>query len=157
MTIRRAAVEDANLLATLNESVQRLHGQGRPDLFRMPGHDEELTIWYRDTIEQVDNHVFIAEAAGVAVGFMVARILHRPQNAFALAQKSLFVDQLCVVDGQQGKGFGSRLMEAAYALAQEEGIQRVMLDVWSFNGKALEFYEKQGFGIYNLRLEKFID
>lgn len=157
MTIRRATTEDAALLAQLSETVQRLHVSAQPDIFKPLSDLEELTVFYRETLEKQDNHVFIAQSAGEAVGCVVAKIVRRPENPFTYALDSVVIENFCVVETQQGRGHGSRLLDAIYELMREQNIQRVAVDVWDFNGQAREFYEKRGFVPFMHRLEKDLD
>lgn len=46
----------------------------------------------------------------------------------------------------QGKGVGRKLIEKAVEIAQEKGIENVILNVNRFN-KAVSFYQKLGFKI----------
>jgi ribosomal protein S18 acetylase RimI-like enzyme len=43
-------------------------------------------------------------------------------------------------------------MSAALAAAKNKGIERVELDVWSFNLEAKHFYAKHGFKIFNEKM-----
>lgn len=47
--------------------------------------------------------------------------------------------------GARGSGAGERLVEAVKARAQEQGHERVYLDVSPENGRAVRFYLKHGF------------
>ncbi len=157
MTIRRATTADGALLASLSKTVQRLHAEARPDKFKPHGDSETLTLCYQGMIDSPETHVFIAETDNHAVGYVIAKVMRRPENPFTHALESVFVDQFCVVDGEQSKGYGSQLMEAVYEVARAENIQEIQLDVWNFNVHALEFYQKRGFVLYNQRLEMRLD
>ena len=157
MTIRRATSADAALLASLNETVLRLHAQARPDIFKAHSDSEALTVCYQGMIDSPETHIFIAETASRAVGYIIAKVMRRPENPFTHALETVFVDQFCVVDDEQGKGYGSQLMEAVYEVARAENIREIRLDVWNFNAHALDFYQKRGFVLYNQRLEMRLD
>ncbi len=153
MTIRRATSADAALLAKLCETVQRLHYAARPDVFKPYSGDDALAACFRVMLESSENHIFIAEASDKAVGYVLAKVTHRPDNPFTYAFDCVFIDQFCVIDGEQGKGYGSRLLDAVCELARAENIRDIQLGVWNFNEQAVEFYQKRGFSYYHQRLE----
>lgn len=153
MQLRRATLDDAQLLASLNQSIQRMHADARPDVFKPAQLNEALVGWYRELLSQLENHVFIAEIDGEPVGCLYAKIVRRPENPFAYAMDFMLVDQLSVIPEYQGRGYGKRLLQAAFDLARTENLHRVILDVWAFNDHAIEFYKQQGFRVYLERME----
>jgi ribosomal protein S18 acetylase RimI-like enzyme len=48
-----------------------------------------------------------------------------------------------------GKGVGKALMEACIDLARQKGKEWIWLGVWEHNHRAIAFYEKMGFGIFD--------
>ena len=60
--------------------------------------------------------------------------------------KWLYVSKLWVSDVARGKGFGTRLLEAAEDLARERGCTDVSLDTFEF--QARPFYEKLGYKLF---------
>src|SRR5215216_5554008 len=64
VNIRRAAVGDEVLLASLNRFVQQLHLEHRPDHFRTT-QSTELAAWYRSRLEQPSTRAWIAEKDGL--------------------------------------------------------------------------------------------
>src|SRR5262245_50668499 len=55
----------------------------------------------------------------------------------------LFVNALWVADGFRGKGYGSKVMQAAEKEARRRGVKNVYLDSFSF--QAPGFYKKLGY------------
>lgn len=157
INIRRATVDDAVLLAKLNETVQALHAKVRPEIFQAASQIDLLIPAYRERIEEDGSYVFIAENTHEAVGYAIAKIVRRPQDAITKARSSVFVEEFCVAENYQNYGYGSALMAAVFELARTENIKRVTLDVWDFNVEALEFYEKRGFAPFMHRLETYLD
>jgi ribosomal protein S18 acetylase RimI-like enzyme len=153
MEVRRATLDDAHLLAELNTTVQQLHAQARPEIFKPPVARVELIMWFETLLSELGTYMFIGEMSGEAIGYMVAKILHRLENPFTYAMDFLLIDQISIRIEYQGKGYGKRLLQAAYDLARTENIKRIILDVWNFNIGAVEFYKRQGFQIFNERME----
>ena len=59
--------------------------------------------------------------------------------------KTLYIDDLCVDEGQRGNGVGKVIYDAVVRLAKEQGCYNVTLNVWCCNESAMTFYEKCGF------------
>ena len=58
--------------------------------------------------------------------------------------KTLYIDDLCVDEGQRGNGVGIVIYDAVVRLAKEQGCYNVTLNVWCCNESAMTFYEKCG-------------
>jgi ribosomal protein S18 acetylase RimI-like enzyme len=156
MEIRRASLFDARLLAGLNMTVQQLHAENRPEIFKPPLVSDELVNWYEEMLSQTENHVFIGEVNGEAVGYLCAKVVHRPENPFTYALHVIYVEEISVNEEYQGRGCGKQLMQAAYELAQVENIRRIMLNVWNFNSQAISFYKSLGFQVCHERMEQIL-
>lgn len=57
------------------------------------------------------------------------------------------LDSLAVKEKYQGCGVGTALFESAKEWAKSKGMDRIELNVYSFNRRAIEFYEKNGFRV----------
>ncbi len=80
----------------------------------------------------------LAEGGAVVVGLDAAG---RPAGFVTLDPATGYLDQLCVAPSQRGSGLAAALLDAAKRLAP--GV--VELDVNEDNGRALRFYEREGF------------
>jgi ribosomal protein S18 acetylase RimI-like enzyme len=156
MLIRRASVDDAPLLARLNTTVQQLHAEARPDIFKPPVANDELIGWFETALNDSDVRIFVGELDNETIGYMVVEIIRRPENPFTFARDFLLIDQISVNPEHQGKGFGKKLLEEAYRFTHAENLKRITLGVWNFNTHAVEFYKSQGFSVFDTRLEKHI-
>ena len=85
-TLRNAVVGDEELLAKLNAFGQAVHLERRPDEFKTTT-APEMAGWFRSLLEQPTVRVWIAEEAGVPVGYIVALIHRRAENPFRPARQ----------------------------------------------------------------------
>jgi ribosomal protein S18 acetylase RimI-like enzyme len=157
MRIRQATTTDAALLAALNHTVQQLHHERRPELFKPPQITDDIIHFYEDALSQPDDFVFICYLDEQAVGYIYLKIIRSPENPFTYARDYLLIDQISVNADQQGKGCGRALMQAAYDFARQKNIRRITLGVLDFNADAIDFYHKQGFRVYHQRMELLLD
>ena len=118
MIIRFAEEKDIEQINKLLVQVNSIHHRGRPDLFKSGKKkytDEELRIFQQHR----DSHILTDI-------------------------KTLYIDDLCVDEGQRGNGVGKVIYDAVVRLAKEQGCYNVTLNVWCCNEPAMAFYEKCG-------------
>ncbi len=154
MDIRRAVSQDSLLLSSLCVDVQRLHAENHPDLFKMPQSDDFAVPFFDEILAGPYNVVFLAEENGQAVGYVLCKMMERPETVFTFATRYVLVDQISVRPAAQGQGVGKALMERVVALGRELNIPRIQLDSWGFNIEAHAFFEKVGFEKFNHRFWK---
>ncbi len=150
-------MNDAELLARLNEPVQQLHYEARPDYYKPPALTPELIADFRNRLVDEQNHILIGEVEGEPIGYVVTQVMERGENPYAYATHYLLVDQLSVNPNQQRKHYGEALMQAAFDLAKSLDIQSVRLGVWAFNTGAIAFYGRQGFIIRDIHMETHLE
>ncbi|EMA62587.1 GNAT family N-acetyltransferase [Halorubrum lipolyticum] len=69
----------------------------------------------------------------------------------------LVVGDIYVAEAYRGTGIAGRLMERAEVDAREQGCGQLRLDVDADNGRAMAFYEKQGFEPYRKQLTREVE
>lgn len=152
--VRRAEARDIPALMKLLEQVNRVHHEGRPDLFKLATKytaDELSAI-----LESDSTPVFVCEDGGRVLGHGFCA-LQRPGNTQLLNDLlTLYIDDICVDDAARGKGVGRALYEHILAFAREKGCYNVTLNVWSCNPGAMRFYEKLGLAPYKVGMEKIL-
>ena len=153
MNIRQATIDDAKIIAELNTHVHQVHVDALPDIFKPPAVDDEMVALNIDRMRNEDSVTYIAEDEGQAIGYIYALVLHRPENPFSYERHTILVDAMSVNSDYYGTGVADMLMQSVKDFASEQGVKRIILDVWAFNGRAKRFYEKQGFTTYNYKMQ----
>lgn len=82
---------------------------------------------------------YVLKENGKPLGFIGIELFSSKTN-------DLKIQKIYVLPDAQGKGVGKKLIEKAIEIAQEKGIEQVILNVNRFN-KAVSFYQKIGFKI----------
>lgn len=94
------------------------------------------------------NTFLLAKIENVPVGY--ARLFEGPELPGELAGKSAIeVARIYAEKDAIGKGIGKTLMQACIDLGREKGIDWIWLGVWEHNHRAISFYEKMGFAIFD--------
>ncbi len=140
--IRPAESRDLEAVNTLLRQVLAVHHAARPDLFRPVGKkytDEELLAIF----ENPDTPVFVYDSEGVVLGYAFCALQYQDGGAL-MPIKTLYLDDLCVLESARGLHIGTALFEYVKAFAKEKGCHNITLHVWEGNPGAKAFYEAQG-------------
>ena len=153
--VRRAENRDIPVIMELLKQVDRVHHEGRPDLFKLATKydEEELgailvddntpVFVYEDDIGQVLGHGFC--------------IMQRPENTRLLTDiLTLYIDDICVDEKARGRQVGRAIYEHILEYARKCGCYNVTLNVWNCNPGAMKFYEKLGLVPYKVGMEMLL-
>ena len=151
MKIRKAIATDSSLLSSLCVDVQFLHAQNHTDIFKMPQSEDFAISFFDEMLIDPATRILIAEENGKAHGYVLCKLIERPETPFTFAMRYLLIDQISVRPAEQGKGIGAALLNQAEILAKELKVSRIQLDSWGFNTDAHGFFEKMGFEKFNYR------
>ena len=100
---------------------------------------------YADYLAEPSTRAWIAESApgGAPVGYL---LLTKPDLPLSdLMPEDVELKRIYLFSRFSGSGLGKRLMEQAIVGARELGAGRLLLGVHRENGRALRFYERNGF------------
>jgi ribosomal protein S18 acetylase RimI-like enzyme len=154
-TVRFAKKEDIPTLMSLLRQVNKVHHDGRPDLFELTTKytEEELA----EILNQEQTPVFVCEdTQGKILGHGFC-VLQQPENTRLLRDhRTLYIDDICVDEAARGKQVGKALYEYILGYAREIGCYNVTLNVWTCNPGAVKFYEKLGLLPYKIGMEKIL-
>ncbi|MBR2281437.1 MAG: GNAT family N-acetyltransferase [Spirochaetales bacterium] len=155
LTVRRAIQCDVPSIIELLKQVNKVHYDGRPDLFRLATKytEEELS----GIIENDRSPVFVCvDGDGVVLGHGFC-VFQRPENTNLLQDiLTLYIDDICVDQASRGRHVGSAIYEHIIEFARQSGCYNVTLNVWSCNPGAMRFYEKLGLIPYKVGMEKIL-
>ena len=153
--VRFAEEKDIPAIMELLRQVNRVHYEGRPDLFRLSTKytEEELQAILQDP----ETPVFVCEdQEGRILGHGFC-MLQRPENTRLLTDiLTLYIDDICVDEKARGQHVGKAVYEHILAYARERGCYNVTLNVWNCNPGAMKFYEKLGLVPYKVGMETIL-
>ncbi len=154
-TVRRAEERDIPAIMELLRQVNRVHYEGRPDLFKPATKytEEEL----RTILGGAQTPVFVcADGDGRVLGHGFC-VLQRPENTRLLHDRlTLYIDDICVDEAARGRHVGKAIYEHIVAFARQCGCYNITLNVWSCNPGARRFYENLGLVPYKTCMEMLL-
>ena len=155
LCIRRAAENDIAGLQHLLEQVNRVHHEGRPDLFKLTTKYSEEDL--KALLQQEHFPVFVAlDESGTIVGHAFCQIIEHRGERLLEDIKTLYIDDICVDASARRKSVGKRLYAAVLAYAREIGCYNVTLNVWECNPGAYAFYRSCGMDIQKYGMETIL-
>ena len=150
--IELATAKDRAEVNRLARQIHQLHVDWRPDIYRMP---EELFPEERFAELIGTRQMYVGKLNGIVVGYAILKI--REYNWPAVVYRRVMVlDQLCVEETLRGHGLGTAMMEDIRALAKAFGCTDMQLGVYPQNDAAVSFYQKCGFMIQNINMQRKI-
>ena len=152
MRIRLAESRDIPVLLKLLRQILYVHHVGRPDLFRAAGEKyraEELEAILCDA----SRPIFVAVENDAVVGYAFCVFQQHVNNNILTDIKTLYIDDLCVLENCRGKHIGSAIYQKILEYAKYRGCYNVTLNVWACNPGALKFYEKCGMQVQKMGME----
>ena len=103
--------------------------------------------------ENPDSEFHFALSASQVIGYLKVNT----GNAQTELQKehALEIERIYVLKAFYGKGAGQLLYQKALSIAQQRKVDFIWLGVWEKNQRAMRFYEKNGFVVFDKHLFKF--
>ena len=143
---------DLEAVNTLAKQVHDLHVSWRPDIY------ESVEEQYPEArfAEAVQNRqLYVAKLAGEVAGFVLLKTCNYDWPG-VVKRKVMMVDEFGVHEFCRGHGIGKAMMEDVHALARAYGCTDLQLRVYPQNDEAVAFYQKCGFQIQNIGMQKKI-
>ena len=148
--IELATIKDRSEIERLAKQIHQQHIDWRPDIYRMP---EELFPEERFLELIGRRELYVAKLEGTVAGFAMTAI--RTVDSPELQKRKIFlIQQIAVDEALQNHGIGTRMMEELRILAKAYGCSDMMLSVYPQNDAAVSFYQKCGFMIQNINMQR---
>ncbi len=153
ITIRKATQEDVPTIQRLNHELFLSDNQWNHDLGCDWPFSEEGEKYFRDCVEQERFLSVVAEIDDKVVGYLNGSI--KNPNAVYLGKRAE-IDNIYVDEAVRKGGVGTALVNEFKKWAKDHGVDRLMVEAFSENEKAIEFYKNHGFEPYATRLSQKI-
>lgn len=98
-------------------------------------------------LNRVDSHFYLAYSNEKVVGYL--KINLGDAQTETINNNALEVHRIYVIKSFHGKNIGQLLLDKAKTIAQSTGVEFIWLGVWEKNYRALQFYTKNGFVVFD--------
>ena len=148
--VRPALTEELPRVNEMRAQVNRLHCEGRPDIFR-PGFCDALQACVHEASDR--GGLLVALLDGEIAGYAMIGYVDRPETPYNLARRFLHVEEFGVDEHCRRRGVATALVDYMKRDSRTQRVDRIELDVWEFNESARRFYEAAGFQVFRRFLE----
>lgn len=145
-----ATLNDREVVNTMAREVHAMHVQWRPDIYEMV---EELYPQERFLEAIRSRSLYVAKIDGISVGYVSLKIRDYDWPG-VVKRKVMVIDEICVEETARGQGIGKAIMEDVHALAKAFRCTDLQLGVYPQNDPAVGFYQKCGFTIRSIDMQK---
>lgn len=101
----------------------------------------------RGELKNPDSHFYLIRLDGKAVAYLKVNLAAAQTNL--MDPKSLEIERIYVLKELQGRQIGQMLLDKALEVARENELEYIWLGVWQKNHRAIRFYERHGFRIFD--------
>lgn len=145
IAVRLATLDDADAIARQTASVQQLHTDALPDVFKPPSVDLFPRSKLAALLQDANAIVAVAESDGRVVGHIYGAVIRRTESEFNPPLSYIYIYQIGVADDVRRQGVGTALVGFMKDQARALGLTAMQVDHWAFNRRASNFFEKCGF------------
>jgi diamine N-acetyltransferase len=145
IAVRLATLDDADVIERQTASVQQLHNEALPSIFKPPSADLFPPRKLAALIQDPNCIVAVAEIGGKVVGHIYGEVVNRAENEFSPSEFYFYIYQIGVDDDARRQGAGTALITFIQDRARALGLTALQVDHWAFNARARDFFEACGF------------
>jgi ribosomal protein S18 acetylase RimI-like enzyme len=147
--IRKATVSDL-------ETIQKISIQTFIETFAAVNTPENIADYIKNSLnsaqlttelKNLNSQFYIAYSNDEVVGYL--KINFGDSQTESINENTLEVQRIYVLQNFHGKNIGQLLLEEVKKIAQTIGVDYIWLGVWEENHKALRFYTKNGFVVFD--------
>ncbi len=145
LTIREAAQADMPRVCVLNDVVQNLHADHRPDIYRWPAEPEGRLAILNKARTEPAWRLWVADAGDNLQGYVATELMEKAETALRKLHKEGHIHHISVDPAFQRMGVGRALAKHAIAALKKQGADRITVGYWAFNKPSEALFRSQGF------------
>lgn len=153
MTIRPATKKDIEPIRVLNTKIfEEINTRCNPDIVPQFAQTQAGEKYFIDAFNRADGCFFVAENHEGLIGYVSGGA-----KPFTYRKSRYFeIDNLGVTPEYQNQGIGKQLLNTIASWAKDHGYQKIYIESYFKNTKAIAFYKKHGYQEIEISLEKEI-
>jgi ribosomal protein S18 acetylase RimI-like enzyme len=143
--IRTATSADASTILPIFLEMLRTHAETIPSGFKSSPDPSSVCPWLSGILADQRAVAFVAIEQGNVVGYLLALEIRKDESPIRPTRHYLSLEHVAVHPEYRRRGIASALVSTLFAVAKAKNIDRIELDVWSFNETSQCFFASQGF------------
>lgn len=152
MLVRIAMENDYEGIRRLASQVHELHVLNRPDVFNNV--DSFQKDYFESLLKNENATILVADDDRQIMGFCIVIAKEPSRIPMMKSRRVACLESLCVDKEHRRAGIGKSLYNKALEMAKQQGFDTLELTVWSFNTKAIQFYEQMGMTPCSMKMEQ---
>lgn len=140
VTIRKANNKDWKIVQAIEHTVIEANMQYDPDMDINYSNSEAGIKYYKDSIASKDLCVLLAEADDVPAGYLIGGKFGYPYRKVIYGE----IQGMGVVPEFRRMGLGSKLINEFREWAKSKGYQKLYVNTYFDDPRAVNFYKSQG-------------
>ena len=145
-----ARLSDRTQVEALAREVHAIHVQWRPDIYEMV---PELYTEERFQTAIRERQLYVARLEDTVIGYVLLKIRSYDWPG-VVRRKVMVVDGICVYESHRNHGVGRQMMAEVRVLSKAFGCTDLQLGVYPQNDAAVAFYQKCGFQIQTITMQR---
>lgn len=145
-----ARLSDRTQVEALAREVHAIHVQWRPDIYEMV---PELYTEERFQTAIRERQLYVARLEDTVIGYVLLKIRSYDWPG-VVRRKVMVVDEICVDTSLRNHGVGTQMMSEVRVLSKAFGCTDLQLGVYPQNDAAVAFYQKCGFQIQTITMQR---
>lgn len=147
--LRLANIDDVKILQELNQEVFVDNHQYDPDLIMEWALSEKGKHYFANLVQDNQAYCCLAEVNNKPVGYIAGR-----EKKFGYRKSRYFeIENMGVIPEFRSKGIGALLINQTKEEAKKKGYQKIFVNSYFHNIKAIAFYKNHGMKEIDLSLE----
>lgn len=149
MYLRKATISDLKIL-------QKIGKRTFIETFASENSSENMTEYLESAftteklmseLTNINSEFYFAEIEGEVVGYL--KVNFNDSQTELKVSNALEIERIYVLKEFHGKKVGQILYDNAIEIAKNKSLNNVWLGVWEQNPRAIRFYEKNGFKVFD--------
>jgi ribosomal protein S18 acetylase RimI-like enzyme len=145
MNIRNACIEDFDQINDLFWESDLFHYNKEPYIYEKTDEGHRSKNYIESLINTEDNVFIVMEIDSKIIGFLYAYEEIKGKLLIHKKRRYMVLDNIVIKENYQNKGYGNKLINYFIEYSKKKKYNDIILNVYSFNEKAIKMYEKLGF------------
>ena len=145
--IRKASMNDYDRINELFWQSDQYHYENEPYIYEKTTGGNRSKEYIETLLNGEENLFIVLEQEGEIIGFLYAYGETKGNLPIHKKRKFLVIDNIVIDESHQRRGYGEKLLDYVIEFAKTRKYNDIVLNVFSFNEKAIKLYAKKEFKI----------